>query len=144
MDVLNKQMKYTEFKVSTLTQATLNTCLHYLCSPKSTPQFHLHHRLTLWNQEHHGKSLTWKRSMLQHMIDISKLGHFYFCIFSISSNERFRFCWKIVNPYLQWNSKIEVSTYPNLNVIIINSIFHNTYIFLLTTLKWKNKINKLK
>lgn len=143
MDVLNKQMKYTEFKVSTLTQATLNTCRLYLCSPKSTLQFHLHRRLTLGNQEHHGKSLTWKISMLQHMIDTSKLGHFYFCIFSISSNERFRFCkpklqWVykgFCNPYLQWSSKIEVSTCPNLSVIIINSIFHNKYIFLLTTLK---------
>ena len=141
MDVLNKQMKYTEFKVSTLTQATLNTCLHYLCSPKSTLQFHLHRRLALWNQERHGKSLTWKISMLQHMIDISKLGHFNFCIFNISSNERFRFCWKIVNPYLQWNSKIEVSTCPNLNVIII--ILYSIIYFLLTTLKWKNIINKL-
>ena len=36
------------------------------------------------------------------MIDISKLGHFYFCIFSNSSNEKFRFC----KPKLQWVYKV--------------------------------------
>lgn len=115
---INKQ-NLQNLRLPLLTPATLNICLHYLCSPKSTPRFHLHHRLTLWNQEHHGKSLTWKISMLWHMTDYYKVRALFSFSFSgfhlmkyililwkVSSNSN-DFHWKILNSYLGYCSKIK-------------------------------------